>query len=68
MIMGGLAEVMAAGNGKTADCSGNPQQVTAKKDQIDESLKRVYNDMLEDDVPDRFEDLLRKLREQDAQK
>ncbi len=36
--------------------------------QIDENLRRVYEDMLEDDVPDRFEELLRQLREQDAQK
>ena len=36
-----------------------------KRNQIDESLKRVYNEMLEEDVPDRFEELLRQLREQD---
>jgi len=36
-----------------------------KRDQIDENLKRVYNEMLEQDVPDRFEELLRQLREQD---
>ncbi|WP_324755212.1 NepR family anti-sigma factor [Roseovarius sp. Pro17] len=36
-----------------------------KRDQIDANLKRVYDEMLEDDVPDRFEQLLRQLREQD---
>ena len=36
-----------------------------KRNQIDESLKRVYNEMLEEDVPDRFEELLKQLREQD---
>nr|WP_244512617.1 NepR family anti-sigma factor [Roseovarius nanhaiticus] len=32
---------------------------------MDESLKRVYKEMLEEDVPDRFEELLKQLREQD---
>jgi hypothetical protein len=36
--------------------------------EIDESLKRVYQDMIEDEVPDRFKDLLRQLREQDGEK
>ncbi|MFX0545093.1 NepR family anti-sigma factor [Roseovarius sp. S1116L3] len=36
-----------------------------KRNQIDDNLKRVYNEMLEEDVPDRFEELLRQLREQD---
>ncbi len=36
---------------------------------IDENLKKVYQDMLEQDVPDRFMDLLSQLKEQDnAQK
>lgn len=38
------------------------------RSQIDANLKRVYDDMLDDDVPDRFEELLLKLREQDQQK
>jgi len=37
-------------------------------DEIDRNLKRVYDDMLEDDVPERFEELLRRLREQSAPK
>lgn len=31
---------------------------------IDRNLKRVYDDMLEDDVPDRFAELLKKLRDE----
>jgi hypothetical protein len=32
--------------------------------QIDENLRKVYQQTLEEDVPERFHDLLRKLREQ----
>jgi hypothetical protein len=32
--------------------------------QIDENLRKVYEKTLEEDVPERFHDLLRKLREQ----
>jgi hypothetical protein len=32
--------------------------------QIDENLRKVYQQTLEEDVPERFNDLLRKLREQ----
>lgn len=33
--------------------------------QIDENLRRVYKDEQEKEIPDRFKDLLRKLKEQD---
>jgi hypothetical protein len=33
------------------------------KHQIDENLRRVYEDMVDDDIPDRFVELLRKLRD-----
>jgi hypothetical protein len=32
--------------------------------QIDENLRKVYQKTLEEEVPERFHDLLRKLREQ----
>ena len=32
------------------------------KHQIDENLRRVYEDMVDDDIPDRFVELLQKLR------
>jgi len=35
-------------------------------DAIDENLKRVYDDMLNQEVPDRFKDLLAQLKAQDA--
>lgn len=35
-------------------------------DAIDENLKRVYDDMLSQDVPDRFKDLLAQLKAQDS--
>ena len=31
--------------------------------QIDENLKRIYDETLNEDVPDRFADLLNKLRQ-----
>jgi len=33
-------------------------------EQIDENLRKAYRKTLEEDVPERFHDLLRKLREQ----
>ncbi|MBY6046956.1 NepR family anti-sigma factor [Vannielia litorea] len=33
--------------------------------QIDENLRRVFQAQVEEDVPDRFTDLLKRLREQD---
>ena len=35
-------------------------------DAIDDNLKRVYDDMLSQEVPDRFKDLLAQLKGQDA--
>ncbi|WP_295313705.1 NepR family anti-sigma factor [Roseobacter sp.] len=35
---------------------------------IDENLKRVYKEALEEGVPDRFRDLLEELKKQDSQK
>ena len=41
------------------------QDDTKKKldQQIDENLRRVYQQTVQEDIPDRFHDLLRKLRE-----
>lgn len=36
--------------------------------QIDENLRRVYFENQEEDVPDRFKDLLAKLKDQDGSK
>jgi hypothetical protein len=35
---------------------------------VDRNLKRVYDDMIEDEVPERFAALLRQLRDQEASK
>lgn len=35
---------------------------------IDDTLKRVYDETLQEGVPDRFRELLAALKEQDAQK
>ena len=34
--------------------------------QIEENLKKVYKKTIEEDVPDRFAELLKQLKEQDA--
>jgi hypothetical protein len=34
--------------------------------QIDENLRRIYAAKLNEEIPDRFEELLRQLREKDA--
>lgn len=47
---------------------GSMPQENAKaqvQKQIDENLKRVYQDLLSAEVPDRFTDLLAKLRQKD---
>lgn len=33
---------------------------------IDENLKRVFNETLDEGIPDRFKDLLSQLKQQDA--
>ena len=38
------------------------------QEQIEENLKRVYDDALNEPVPARFQDLLDKLRQQDKAK
>jgi len=42
------------------------QQKRRQDSVIDDNLKKVYQDMLEQDVPDRFLDLLSQLKEQDS--
>jgi len=44
---------------------GRQRHKPSKISQIDDNLKRVYKEMLDEDVPDRFEELLKQLREQD---
>ncbi len=38
------------------------------RQQIDENLKRVFQEQVEQELPDRFKDLLTKLQEQEASK
>ena len=33
---------------------------------IDENLKRVFQDLVDEEIPDRFKDLLAKLEQQDS--
>lgn len=52
----------------TQDKQTKGRVAPAVKKQIDENLKRVYNDVVQEDVPDRFKELLAKLRAQESQK
>lgn len=42
------------------------QRKSRLQDEIDQNLKRAYEDVLKEDVPDRFTQLLDQLRAQDA--
>lgn len=46
----------------------NDDKQAAIARQIDENLRRVYQQAVEEQVPDRFTDLLRQLKEQDSRK
>lgn len=35
---------------------------------IDDNLKRLYSDLVQEDLPDRFKDLLAQLKDQDSSK
>ncbi len=61
----GLADVKMVRKSEENRDGGKTPANALKRDQIDASLKRVYDEMLQDEVPDRFEQLLRQLREQD---
>ena len=39
-----------------------------RREQIDANLKRVYDDVLKQDIPDRFKDLLAQLKQRDESK
>lgn len=39
---------------------------TRLQDEIDDNLRRAYDDVLKEDVPDRFTDLLNQLRARDG--
>jgi hypothetical protein len=48
------------------DHGPKPVRPRGRKDklEIDQNLRRVYEDMVDDDIPDRFMELLQKLREE----
>jgi hypothetical protein len=47
--------------------SGDKQKSSLRKD-IDENLKRVYEDALQEEVPDRFKALLAQLKAKEGKK
>lgn len=44
---------------------GKEPPKTRLKEQIDENLKRVYQDIVKEDVPDRFKQLLQQLKDKE---
>jgi len=52
------------GTRMTQDEQSGKRRKQGLNHQIDENLKRVYESALEEDVPDRFKDLLNRLRQQ----
>lgn len=56
------------GSRMTQDRLSSARKAQGLKHQIDENLKRVYDAALEEDLPDRFKDLLARLREQEQAK
>jgi len=44
---------------------GDDQKKSRLTEQIDENLKRVYDEILKEQVPDRFKDLLAQLKEKE---
>lgn len=49
----------------TKNSDEGPQSRQAIRAQIDENLKRVYNSALNEELPDRFRDLLEQLKARD---
>jgi hypothetical protein len=56
--------VPGMGTRMTQDEQSGKRRKQGLNHQIDENLKRVYESALEEDVPDRFKDLLNRLRQQ----
>lgn len=44
-----------------------PKKSQVERD-IDDNLRRVYQELLDQDVPDRFTELLKQLRDEDREK
>lgn len=55
-----------AGFNKMSGIMSEEKPKSKIKEQIDQSLKRVYEDILNEEVPDRFKQLLAQLREKDS--
>jgi hypothetical protein len=50
---------------KSKDQMGHTRRKDKEAEVIDENLRRVYQDMLDEKVPDRFLDLIAQLKSQD---
>ena len=64
-----LVPCEVVGSGSTVwQTMGHDKNEPRLSAQIDENLKRVYKEALEEDVPERFKELLARLREKEAKK
>ncbi len=61
-------KVAKTGSGEILDQMAKERDKPAVLHQIDENLKRVYEEALEQDLPDRFTELLSQLRAKGASK
>ena len=44
----------------------DPKDAARLKDAIDENLRKIYHEILEEDIPDRFKQLLEQLRKKES--
>lgn len=67
MLAFGSMRDCGIGNGMWPDMAQG-KETSGLRAQIDENLKRAYQEALEEAVPDRFKELLEKLRQKEAGK
>ncbi|PZR00170.1 MAG: transcriptional regulator [Cereibacter sphaeroides] len=47
---------------------GDPKDAARLKAEIDENLRKIYHDLIDEEIPDRFKELLEQLRKKEPKK